>query len=45
MGTIRDRAENEPMIEIKRESATLKAFNSKYENNFRAIQNAPVPAK
>jgi hypothetical protein len=45
MGVIRDPAENEPMIEIKRESATLKAFDSKYENNFRAIQKAPVPAK
>ena len=45
MCVIRDAAENEPMIEIKRESATLKAFGSKYENNFRAIQNTPVPAK
>ena len=37
---------NEPMIEIKREAATLKAFDSKYENNFQAIQKVePAPAK
>ena len=46
MAVIRDRAVNEPMIEIKREHATLKAFDSKYENNFQAIQKAePAPAK
>jgi 5,5'-dehydrodivanillate O-demethylase oxygenase subunit len=45
MGVVRDRAENEPMIEIKRESATLKAFDSRYENNFQAIQKEPAPAK
>jgi 5,5'-dehydrodivanillate O-demethylase len=46
MGTIRDPAENEPMIVIEREGATLKAFDSKYENNFQAIQKVePAPAK
>ena len=29
----------------KREGQTLKAFASKYENNFQAIQRAAVPAK
>jgi hypothetical protein len=45
MGTIRDPAENEPMIVIKRENATLKAFDSKYDNNFGAIQKEPATAK
>jgi 5,5'-dehydrodivanillate O-demethylase len=45
LGTIRDPAENEPMIAIKRENATLKAFDSKYDNNFGAIQKEPAPAK
>ncbi|HLI21682.1 MAG TPA: Rieske 2Fe-2S domain-containing protein [Stellaceae bacterium] len=45
MGVIRDRAENEPMIVIKRESETLRAFASKYDNNFGASQKEPAPAK
>jgi hypothetical protein len=45
MGVVRDRGENEPMIEIKREAATLKAFDSKYDNNFGVIQKEPAPAK
>ena len=45
MAVIRDCTENEPMIEIKREGATLKAFDSKYENTFQAIQKEPAPAK
>jgi hypothetical protein len=37
---------NEPMIVIEREAATLKAFDSKYENSFQAIQKVePAPAK
>jgi 5,5'-dehydrodivanillate O-demethylase oxygenase subunit len=46
IGTVRDRAVNEPMIVIEREAATLKAFDSKYENSFQAIQKVePAPAK
>jgi hypothetical protein len=33
------------MIVIEREAATLKAFDSKYENNFQAIQKEAAPAK
>jgi 5,5'-dehydrodivanillate O-demethylase oxygenase subunit len=45
MGVIRDPAKNEPMIVIRREAATLKAFDSKYQNNFQTIQKEPAPAK
>jgi hypothetical protein len=33
------------MIAIQRESATLKAFDSKYQNNFQSIQKETAPAK
>jgi 5,5'-dehydrodivanillate O-demethylase oxygenase subunit len=45
MGVIRDPAKNEPMIVIRREAATLKAFDSKYQNNFQTIQKEPAPEK
>jgi 5,5'-dehydrodivanillate O-demethylase len=38
MGVIRDRAENEPMIDLKRERRPLGAFESRYDNAFDKIQ-------
>ena len=38
MAIIRDRAENEPMIELSREGRTLTAYRSRYDNSFKAIQ-------
>jgi hypothetical protein len=38
MAVIRDRAENEPMIELEREKRTLDAFESRYGKPFDAIQ-------
>ncbi len=38
MAVIRDRAENEPMIELNREVRTLDAFASRYDNSFGKIQ-------
>jgi len=37
-GVIRDRAENEPMIDLKRERRPLGAFESRYDNAFDKIQ-------
>jgi 5,5'-dehydrodivanillate O-demethylase oxygenase subunit len=34
IGIVRDRAENEPMIELRREGKPLQAFASRYENSF-----------
>ena len=44
LGTIRDPAENEPMIDLRRERKALQAFQSKYATTFdrvtRAVENA-----
>ncbi|HEX8826600.1 MAG TPA: hypothetical protein VF778_00670, partial [Xanthobacteraceae bacterium] len=46
MALIRDRAVNEPMITIKREGQTLRAFESRYDNAFERLQErTPAPAK
>ncbi len=39
MGTIRDPAENEPMIDIRREHDGMRAFQVKYGNYFEHIRN------
>ena len=38
MAVIRDRAENEPMIELNREGRTLDAFASRYDSSFGQIR-------
>ena len=38
MAIVRDRAENEPMIDLGREAKPLVAFDSRYENSFEKIQ-------
>ncbi|HXP93277.1 MAG TPA: hypothetical protein VN905_07380, partial [Candidatus Binatia bacterium] len=38
MGTIRDPAENEPMIDIRREHNGMRAFQVKYGNYFEKIR-------
>jgi 5,5'-dehydrodivanillate O-demethylase oxygenase subunit len=46
MGVIRDKADNEPMIVIKREQATLTAYESRYGNSFDNIEaRVATPAK
>jgi 5,5'-dehydrodivanillate O-demethylase len=45
MAVIRDRAENEPMIDLHREQKPLGAFASRYDNSFDVIQkNADIRA-
>jgi 5,5'-dehydrodivanillate O-demethylase oxygenase subunit len=39
MGTIRDRAENEPMVDIRREFNGMRAFDSRYDNYFEHIRD------
>ena len=38
MGTIRDRAENEPMVDIRREHQGMRAFEVRYDNYFEQIR-------
>jgi 5,5'-dehydrodivanillate O-demethylase len=38
MGTIRDREENEPMVDIRREHDGLRAFEVRYDNYFEKIR-------
>jgi 5,5'-dehydrodivanillate O-demethylase len=39
MGTIRDRAENEPMVDIRREGDGMRAFEVRYDNYFEKIRD------
>jgi 5,5'-dehydrodivanillate O-demethylase len=39
MGTIRDRAENEPMVDIRRENDGMRAFDVRYDNYFEKIRD------
>lgn len=45
MGTIRDREENEPMINIRRERKALQPFQSKYKTIFERLAADPVGSK
>jgi 5,5'-dehydrodivanillate O-demethylase len=45
LGTIRDREENEPMINIRRESKSLRPFNSTYDTIFDRLGAEPVGRK
>ena len=38
MGIIRDRAENEPMVDIRREHEGMRAFEVRYDNYFEHIR-------
>jgi 5,5'-dehydrodivanillate O-demethylase oxygenase subunit len=38
MAIVRDRAENEPMIDLRRERRPLDAFESRYDNSFERLQ-------
>lgn len=42
LGTIRDRSENEPMIDLSREAIALDAFQSRYNTIFDRSENEPV---
>jgi 5,5'-dehydrodivanillate O-demethylase len=39
LGTIRDRAENEPMVDIRREGDGMRAFEVRYDNYFEKIRD------
>jgi 5,5'-dehydrodivanillate O-demethylase oxygenase subunit len=39
LGTIRDRAENEPMVDIRRENDGMRAFDVRYDNYFEKIRD------
>jgi 5,5'-dehydrodivanillate O-demethylase oxygenase subunit len=45
MAVVRDPAENEPMIKLRRERQTLDVFESRYENSFKTLQQTHAPAK
>ena len=45
MALVRDRAENEPWIDIHRERVAVAAFESKYENYFEKLEQLAVSAE
>jgi len=45
IGVVRDRQENEPFIDIRREGRSLRSFRSKYENAFDKVQRVTASSE